>query len=65
MKLVVAYIRPECLGAVKQKLYTEGLYSMSVTNIPSAFLIDPKGRICWYGNPGNLEAALSKQTWLP
>ncbi|HJD97622.1 P-II family nitrogen regulator [Mailhella massiliensis] len=33
MKLVVAYIRPECLGAVKQKLYTEGLYSMSVTNI--------------------------------
>lgn len=33
MKLVVAYIRPECLGPVKQKLYAQGLYSMSVTNI--------------------------------
>ena len=33
MKLVVAYIRPECLGAVKQELYAQGLYSMSVTNI--------------------------------
>ncbi len=33
MKLVVAYIRPECLGAVKQELYAIGLYSMSVTNI--------------------------------
>ena len=33
MKLVVAYIRPECLGSVKQELYVKGLYSMSVTNI--------------------------------
>ncbi len=33
MKLVTAYIRPECLGPVKQKLYASGLYSMSVTNI--------------------------------
>lgn len=33
MKLVVAYIRPECLGSVKQELYAKGLYSMSVTNI--------------------------------
>lgn len=33
MKLVVAYIRPECLGAVKQLLYANALYGMSVTNI--------------------------------
>ena len=33
MKLVVAYIRQESLGAVKEKLYLEKLYSMSVTNI--------------------------------
>lgn len=33
MKLVVAYIRPECLGAVKQELYAQALYCMSVTNI--------------------------------
>ena len=33
MKLVVAYIRPECLGPVKQELYAQGLYSLSVTNI--------------------------------
>ena len=33
MKLLVAYIRPECLGPVKQALYAQGLYSMSVTNI--------------------------------
>ncbi len=33
MKLVVAYIRPETLGAVKRSLYAEKLYSMSVTNI--------------------------------
>lgn len=33
MKLVVAYIRPESLGAVKQALYAQALYSMSVTNI--------------------------------
>lgn len=33
MKLVVAYIRPECLGPIKQELYAKGLYSMSVTNI--------------------------------
>lgn len=33
MKLVVAYIRPECLGAVKQLLYANALYCMSITNI--------------------------------
>ena len=33
MKLIVAYIRPETLGAVKRSLYAEQLYSMSVTNI--------------------------------
>ena len=33
MKLLVAYIRPECLGPVKQELYARGLYSMPVTNI--------------------------------
>lgn len=33
MKLVIAYIRPECLGSVKQELFTHALYSMSVTNI--------------------------------
>ncbi|WP_320172430.1 P-II family nitrogen regulator [Maridesulfovibrio sp.] len=33
MKLIIAYIRPECLTQVKQALYTKGIYSMSVTNI--------------------------------
>lgn len=33
MKLVVAYIRPECLSAVKQELYAQSLFCMSVTNI--------------------------------
>ncbi len=33
MKLIIAYIRPECLTPVKQALYTKGIYSMSVTNI--------------------------------
>ena len=33
MKLVVAYIRPESLGAVKQALYAQSLYCLSVTNI--------------------------------
>ncbi len=33
MKLVVAYIRPETLGTVKQALYAQSLYSLSVTNI--------------------------------
>jgi len=33
MKLIIAYIRPECLTPVKQALYTKGIYSVSVTNI--------------------------------
>lgn len=33
MKLVIAYIRPERLTAVKQALYAKQVYSMSVTNI--------------------------------
>lgn len=33
MKLVIAYIRPEQLTLVKQALYAEGFYSISVTNI--------------------------------
>lgn len=33
MKLIIAYIRPEQLNAVKQALYAKGVYSMSVTNI--------------------------------
>ncbi|MFW5837631.1 MAG: P-II family nitrogen regulator [Desulfovibrionaceae bacterium] len=33
MKLVIVYIRPEKLNAVKQALYSKGIYSMSVTNI--------------------------------
>ncbi|MGE4292616.1 MAG: P-II family nitrogen regulator [Desulfovibrio sp.] len=33
MKLVIAYIRPEQLSLVKQALYAEGFYSISVTNI--------------------------------
>ena len=32
MKLVVAYIRPERLTAVKQELYRQKIYKMSVTN---------------------------------
>ncbi|WP_027721089.1 P-II family nitrogen regulator [Maridesulfovibrio zosterae] len=33
MKLIIAYVRPECLTPVKQALYTKGIYSVSVTNI--------------------------------
>ncbi len=33
MKLVIAYIRPECLNAVKQELYAKKIYNMSVTNV--------------------------------
>lgn len=33
MKLIIAYVRPEQLTAVKQALYAKGIYSMSVTNI--------------------------------
>ncbi len=33
MKLIIAYIRPEQLNAVKQALYAKGIYTMSVTNI--------------------------------
>ncbi len=33
MKLITAYIRPESLSEVKQALYAQGFYSISVTNI--------------------------------
>ncbi|XPV75463.1 MAG: P-II family nitrogen regulator [Desulfovibrio sp.] len=33
MKLVIAYIRPERVTAVKQELYAREIYSMSITNI--------------------------------
>jgi nitrogen regulatory protein P-II 1 len=33
MKLVIAYIRPERLNAVKQALYANEIYSMTVTNV--------------------------------
>ena len=33
MKLVIAYVRPEKLSTVKQALYANSVYSMSVTNI--------------------------------
>ncbi|WP_147822539.1 P-II family nitrogen regulator [Salidesulfovibrio onnuriiensis] len=33
MKLVIAYIRPERLNAVKQALYAKEVYSLSVTNV--------------------------------
>ena len=36
MKLVIAYVRPESLTAVKQALYSKNIYSMSVTNILGA-----------------------------
>jgi nitrogen regulatory protein P-II 1 len=36
MKLIIAYIRPERLTAVKQALYAKNIYSMSVTNILGA-----------------------------
>ncbi len=32
MKLIVAYIQPDKLNAVKQELYKEEVYKMSVTN---------------------------------
>ena len=32
MKLIVAYIQPERLNAVKQSLYSKEIYKMSVTN---------------------------------
>ncbi len=32
MKLVIAYIQPQRLGAVKQALYESGITKMSVTN---------------------------------
>lgn len=31
MKLVIAYIQPERLNAVKQELYTRGIFKLSVT----------------------------------
>jgi nitrogen regulatory protein P-II 2 len=33
MKLIIAYIRPEMLNAVKQALYAKEIYSLSVTNV--------------------------------
>ncbi|MFP4071343.1 MAG: P-II family nitrogen regulator [Desulfovibrionales bacterium] len=33
MKLVIAYIRPERLNAVKQALFAKNIYNMSVTNV--------------------------------
>lgn len=33
MKLIIAYIRPERLSAVKQALYAKEIYSMTVTNV--------------------------------
>lgn len=33
MKLIIAYIRPEKLTAVKQALYSKKIYSMTVTNV--------------------------------
>jgi nitrogen regulatory protein P-II 1 len=33
MKLIIAYIRPECLNSVKQALYAKQIYNMSVTNV--------------------------------
>jgi nitrogen regulatory protein P-II 1 len=32
MKLVIAYVKPERLTAVKQALYEHGIFKMSVTN---------------------------------
>ncbi len=32
MKLIIAYIQPERLNAVKQELYRKEIYKMSVTN---------------------------------
>lgn len=36
MKLVIAYIRPEVLPAVKCALYAHEIYSMSITNVLGA-----------------------------
>lgn len=33
MKLVIAYIRPERLNAVKQELYAKEIFSLSVSNV--------------------------------
>ena len=33
MKLIIAYIRPERLNAVKQELYAAKIFNMSVTNV--------------------------------
>lgn len=32
MKLIIAYIKPERLNAVKQELYAREIYKISVTN---------------------------------
>ncbi|MBU1003897.1 MAG: P-II family nitrogen regulator [Proteobacteria bacterium] len=33
MKLIIAYIRPERLSAVKKALFAKSIYSMTVTNV--------------------------------
>ncbi len=32
MKLIIAYIQPEKLNSVKQSLYAQGIYKLSITN---------------------------------
>ena len=32
MKLIIAYIQPEKLNSVKQSLYVQGIYKLSITN---------------------------------
>lgn len=32
MKLIIAYIQPECLNSVKQALYAREIYKISITN---------------------------------
>ena len=32
MKMIIAYIKPERLNAVKQELYSRQIYKMSITN---------------------------------
>lgn len=36
MKLLIAYIRPEALPGVKEKLYADEIYALSITNVLGA-----------------------------
>ncbi|MDR1777667.1 MAG: P-II family nitrogen regulator [Desulfovibrio sp.] len=36
MKLLIGYIRPEALNSVKEKLYADSIFAMSVTNVLGA-----------------------------